>query len=167
MLTVAKEPVAFLPICFFRKMWLVVKFLFFPMLILFTSCLDKFSASKFIWYHRRSQGSRDPFSPKFIAYLVILCFEKRRPKQKYCWSPKVKHIRPPKKFWADYATLWYCVTRAMPGAVINDTDFSLQLSRQTAGDNTPGDVSVVEGLILPPHFDIINGLWRKNETAPR
>jgi len=55
----------------------------------------------------------------------------------------------------------------MPGAVINDTDFSLQLSRQTAGDNTPGDVSVVEGLILPPHFDIINGLWRKNETAPR
>jgi len=35
--------------------------------------------------------------PKFLAYLVILCFDKRRPKQKYCCSPKVNHF-PPKVF---------------------------------------------------------------------
>jgi len=34
-------------------------------------------------------------SPKFLAYLVILCFEKRHPKQKYCFSPKVKDFGPP------------------------------------------------------------------------
>jgi len=35
--------------------------------------------------------------PKFLAYLVILCFEKGRSKQKYCCSPKVKFLSP-KKF---------------------------------------------------------------------
>jgi len=29
-----------------------------------------------------------------LAYLVILCFEKRRPEQKCCCSPKVKHFSP-------------------------------------------------------------------------
>jgi len=42
--------------------------------------------------HRRSHGAIPP--KKFLAYLVILCFEKRRPKRKYCCSPKVKHIAP-------------------------------------------------------------------------
>jgi len=42
-------------------------------------------------------------SPTFLAYLVILWFEKRRPKQKYCFSPKVKHFGSP-KFWVGYAT---------------------------------------------------------------
>jgi len=31
---------------------------------------------------------------KFLAYLVILYFEKRRPTQKYCCSLKVKHLGP-------------------------------------------------------------------------
>jgi len=48
--------------------------------------------------------------PKFLEYLVILCFEKRRPKQKYCCPPKAKYLLPPpsffpsKNFWAGYAT---------------------------------------------------------------
>jgi len=47
--------------------------------------------------------------PKFLTYLAILCFEKRRPKQKYCCPPKVKHSPPQiclplTKFWAVYAT---------------------------------------------------------------
>jgi len=29
---------------------------------------------------------------KIAPYVVILCFEKKRPKQKYCCSPKVKHF---------------------------------------------------------------------------
>jgi len=40
--------------------------------------------------------------PKFLAYLIILCFEKRRPKQKYCFSPKSNIF--PKKIWSGYAT---------------------------------------------------------------
>ena len=35
---------------------------------------------------------------KFFAYLVILCFEKRRPKQKYCCLPKIKNFGSPKIF---------------------------------------------------------------------
>jgi len=34
-------------------------------------------------------------SPKFLAYLVILRFENRRPKQKYCCSAKAKRFEPP------------------------------------------------------------------------
>jgi len=30
--------------------------------------------------------------PKFLANLIISCFEKRHPKQKYCCSPKIKHF---------------------------------------------------------------------------
>jgi len=33
---------------------------------------------------------------KFVACLIILCFEKRRPKQKYCCLPKVKQFGPSK-----------------------------------------------------------------------
>jgi len=44
---------------------------------------------KCCWMHRRSQGG-----PRNLAYLVILCFEKQRPKQKHCCSPKVKHFAP-------------------------------------------------------------------------
>ena len=46
--------------------------------------------------HRRSQGRQ--WSRKFSAYLIILCFEKRRPKQKYCFSPK-SNISTPSKFF--------------------------------------------------------------------
>jgi len=60
--------------------------------------------------HRRSQGAQRVMpSLKFLAYLVILCFEKLHPKQKYCFLPKVKDFgRPkiwsPKTFWAGCAT---------------------------------------------------------------
>jgi len=37
-----------------------------------------------------------PWFPKLLAYLVILCFDKRRHKQKYCCSPKIKHLPLPK-----------------------------------------------------------------------
>jgi len=33
-------------------------------------------------------------APKFLTYLVILCFEKQCPKQNYCCSPKVKYFAP-------------------------------------------------------------------------
>jgi len=42
----------------------------------------------FPWSYTCGTGVHAP--PKFVAYLVILCFEKRRPKQKYCFLPKVK-----------------------------------------------------------------------------
>ena len=55
--------------------------------------------------HRRSVGGPwGPCLPNFLVYLVILCFEKRRSKQKYCCSPKIKHsahhyiLVPPKFF---------------------------------------------------------------------
>jgi len=35
---------------------------------------------------------------KFLAYLIILCFEKWRPKQKYCSSLKITHFDPPQSF---------------------------------------------------------------------
>jgi len=41
---------------------------------------------------RRSQWGQGAMPHKFEAYLVILCLEKRRLKQKYCCSPKVKHF---------------------------------------------------------------------------
>jgi len=50
-----------------------------------------FEFDNFTMSHRRSQGAL----PTFLAYLIILCFEKRRPKQKYCCSPEVKHFCPP------------------------------------------------------------------------
>jgi len=48
--------------------------------------------------HRNSQEGPRRQGPLFLAYLVILCIEKRRPKQKYCCSPKVKHFDPPQIF---------------------------------------------------------------------
>ena len=44
--------------------------------------------------HRYSQGGH---VLQILEYLVILCFEKRRPKQKCCCIPEVKHF-PPKVF---------------------------------------------------------------------
>jgi len=44
--------------------------------------------------HSRSQGGHAP--QNFLKYLVILCFEKWRPKQKYCCSRKIKHFGPHK-----------------------------------------------------------------------
>ena len=40
------------------------------------------------------QGYHD--SPKFLAYLVVLCFERRCPKTKYCCLLKVKYLASPK-----------------------------------------------------------------------
>jgi len=56
-----------------------------------------------------ASGAQGTISPKFLAYLVILSFEKRRPKQKYCCSPNIKHFGlppnfSPKNFWVGYAT---------------------------------------------------------------
>ena len=47
-------------------------------------------------YHRHSQGGCAPKT--FLAYLVILCFEKWHPKQKFCCLPKDKHFAHPPKF---------------------------------------------------------------------
>jgi len=41
--------------------------------------------------------------PKFLAFLVILCFEKRCPKLNTVARLKSKDL-PPKIFWAGYAT---------------------------------------------------------------
>jgi len=46
--------------------------------------------------HRRIQGNHG--HPKFLAYLAILCFEKRRPKPKYSFSPKSQIFWPPRNF---------------------------------------------------------------------
>jgi len=43
-----------------------------------------------------------PWPPKFLAYFVILCFEKRCPKQSSLARLKLKYL-PQKKFWAGYA----------------------------------------------------------------
>jgi len=50
----------------------------------------------------------------FWTYLVILCFEKSRPKQKMLLLVKNQTILPapqifclPPKFWVGYATVWY------------------------------------------------------------
>ena len=42
--------------------------------------------------------------PKFLAYLVILCFERLCPKQNYCCSPEVTRFAP-QKVWTGYATV--------------------------------------------------------------
>jgi len=54
--------------------------------------------------HKRSQEAMVP--QNILAYLVILCFEKRRPKQKYCCSSKVKHLGLPEILvWLRH---WWC-----------------------------------------------------------
>ena len=49
------------------------------------------------------RGPGGPRPPKYLAYLVILCFEKQRSKQKHCCSPTIKHFGFP-KFFTSYAT---------------------------------------------------------------
>jgi len=54
-----------------------------------------------------ARGDPGGYAPQILAYLVILCFEKGRLKQKYCCSPKIKHFGPSKfplqnKFVAGY-----------------------------------------------------------------
>jgi len=44
--------------------------------------------------------------PKFLEYLVILCFERQYPIQNIVASLKSK-IFAPKKTWAGYATAWH------------------------------------------------------------
>jgi len=51
--------------------------------------------------HRRSQGGMPP--AKFLAYLVILCFERRCPKQNTAARLRAKYLAP-QNFWAGYAT---------------------------------------------------------------
>jgi len=41
--------------------------------------------------------------PKFLAYLVVLCFQRRLPKQNFVARSKSK-IWPIRKCWADYTT---------------------------------------------------------------
>jgi len=64
-------------------------------------CKVGYRESQLIGVVRGGPGGRG--SPIFLAYSVMLCFEKRRHKQKYCCSPKGKHS--PHKFWAGYATV--------------------------------------------------------------
>jgi len=70
-----------------------------------------------IWYkspllRRRSQGAQGAIPSKLLAYLVILCFEKQRPKQKYCCSHKVKHFGPTKILgWLRHCSLMYHVIK--------------------------------------------------------
>jgi len=54
--------------------------------------------------HRLSQGSPGGHElHKFLEYLVILCFERRYPKQNSAASLKSNNLASP-KFWSGYAT---------------------------------------------------------------
>jgi len=48
---------------------------------LHTKQFSNFNVSESCLLHRRSKGSPGGMSPPFLAYLVVLCFEKRLPKQ--------------------------------------------------------------------------------------
>jgi len=48
--------------------------------------------------HSRSQGAHGAILPKFLEYLLILCFERRCPKQNTADRPKSKVLAPPKIF---------------------------------------------------------------------
>jgi len=52
------------------------------------------------WNRKDCNHKRSPWGPcpQILALVVILCLEKRRPKQKYCCSPKAKHFGPLKIF---------------------------------------------------------------------
>jgi len=71
--------------------------------------LSQLRAIELIWVLGAARGAADR-APTFSEDLVILCLEKRRPKLKYCYSPKVKNFSPPQilcspeKFWADCPT---------------------------------------------------------------
>jgi len=43
-----------------------------------------------------AMGPRGQWPAQFLTYLVIFCFEKRCPKQKYCCVHKIKYFAPPK-----------------------------------------------------------------------
>jgi len=46
-----------------------------------------------------ARGAWDHASPTVLAYLVIFCFEKRRPKQNHCCSPEKQIL------WAGYTSV--------------------------------------------------------------
>jgi len=46
--------------------------------------------------HRRSQGGQGTIAPKFLAYLVILCFEKRHPNKNTAARLKSNILAPHK-----------------------------------------------------------------------
>jgi len=82
----------------------------------------------------------EPCPPEFLTYLVILCFEKRSPTQKYCCSPEVKHFSP-QKFWAgdaicdwlQYLFILYIQCVADPGVflgVVNSVEPKKVLTRK-------------------------------------
>jgi len=51
----------------------------------------------------------------FLAYLVILCFERRCPKQNTVARLKSKFLAPTKKyFWAGYATALALLCKQLP-----------------------------------------------------
>jgi len=59
-----------------------------------------------IVYHRRSQGSMD--LPKFLAYLVGFCFERRYPKTNTVARLKSKLLTPPKILgWLRHSCVWF------------------------------------------------------------
>ena len=85
--------------------------------------------------HRRSQERQ--WSRKFSAYLIILCFEKRRPKQKYCFSPKSNistpsKFFPPKNLWL--AALLSSLSNLFTTLWINDRSNPMSIAICTIGD---------------------------------
>jgi len=53
--------------------------------------------------HRRIQGAKGVMHPKFLAFYIILCFERQCAKQNTVVRLKSKDL-PTKNFWAGYAT---------------------------------------------------------------
>ena len=84
-------------------------FPYYCFLLLSMKCWCRRSSTpvQFDQQHRRSQGVGGGAgampAPKFLANLVIFCFEKRRAKQKYCCMPEVKDFGP-SKIWYKLGT---------------------------------------------------------------
>jgi len=67
--------------------------------------LDIPTLAKKPWLNRRSQeGAWEAMPSKFLEHIVILCFERRYPKQNSVISLKSNILRLTKNFWAGYNT---------------------------------------------------------------
>jgi len=64
---------------------------------------------------RKAQGAMH--LTKFLAYIVILCFERRYPKQNSVIRLK-SNILAQKKFWARYATGWALLRRGNQNQIV-------------------------------------------------
>jgi len=94
-----------------------------------------------------AKGSPGDYAPhKFFKYQVILCFERRYPKQntvaslKSNFAPPPKFFCPPKRLWFIYASsCWWTYSRATGYVIISFHVFSRKL----------------------PHFEALEGTYEK------